>query len=240
MQKVQNSDLPKAVLPRRERRSQVDRSNETRKKLCEAALQLLSEIGYERVTTALIAQRAEVSKGAQTHHFPTKADVLVGAFEHLLKDWKTRREAFLERHGSEASLDLTLHYLWREVFSRADYIAAIELMLAARHDAPLRSRLQELLAAWTVARDDMFRRVVGLDGDVEATSSFLQLNFCVLRGMAIYDSLSPRPGNDQDVLNLWLSMAKKHFESANRTSIERGSQHQAKTRPKKTVPLQKR
>ena len=32
----------------------------------------------------MIAARAGVSRGAQTHHFATKTDMLVGAFEHLL------------------------------------------------------------------------------------------------------------------------------------------------------------
>lgn len=198
---------------KRPRRSHAERSGETRQKLCEAALQLLSEVGYERVTTALIAQKAMVSKGAQTHHFPTKADVLTGAFEHLLDRWKERRASFLARHGGKTTIDQSLRYLWREVFNRPDYVAAIELMLAARHDEPLRARLQALLATWTVARDDMFRRVAGLDGDLEKTSTFLKLNFCVLRGMAIYDGLSARVDDSEPVLELWISMAKRHINA---------------------------
>lgn len=197
---------------KRQRRSHADRSREMRQRLCKAALELLSEIGYERVTTALIAQRAAVSKGAQTHHFATKADVLVGAFEYLLDDWKARRASFIAAHGGSATLDQTLRYLWREVFNRPDYIAAIELILAARHDAVLRSRLQELLATWTVARDDMFRRIAGLDGDVKEASTFLQLNFCVLRGMAIYDNVNVH-SDSQPVLDLWISMAKERLFS---------------------------
>jgi AcrR family transcriptional regulator len=194
---------------RRVRRSHAERSGETRQKLCESALQLLSDVGYERVTTALIAQHAQVSKGAQTHHFPTKVDILAAAFEHLLNGWKERRAVLMHRDG-KPTLDETLRYLWREVFNRPDYIAAIELMLAARHDEPLRARLQGLLATWTVARDDMFRRIAGLDGDLEKASTFLRLNFCVLRGMALYDTLNISDPNEP-VLDLWISMAKRHL-----------------------------
>ncbi|UVH60654.1 TetR/AcrR family transcriptional regulator [Variovorax paradoxus] len=194
------------------RRTHAERSTETRQKLCEAALQLLSELGYERVTTALIAQRAAVSKGAQTHHFPAKADVLAGAFEHLLTGWKERRAHFWQEQGGTSTLDTALRYLWHEVFSRPDYIAAVELMLAARHDSQLRDKLQAQLATWTVARDDMFRRATGLDGDLEKTSTFLSLNYCVLRGMAIYDGINERSDNGP-VLELWISMAKNHIQS---------------------------
>lgn len=200
--------------PSKQRRSHVERSTETRQKLCEAALQLLSEMGYERVTTALIAQRAEVSKGAQTHHFPTKADVLAAAFDYLLVRWEQRRSAMLAMLGVSISIDEMLRYLWREVFNQPDYVAAIELMLAARHDVPLRTRLQESLATWTVARDDTFRRVAGLDGDLQKTATFLKLNFAVLRGMAIYDGLTVRPDDNQPVLDLWIKMAKHHLEVA--------------------------
>ena len=195
------------------RRSHAERSTETRQKLCEAALQLLSEMGYERVTTALIAQRAQVSKGAQTHHFPTKADVLAAAFDYLLASWEQRRSAMLAIPGATISIDEMLRYLWREVFNQPDYVAAIELMLAARHDAPLRTRLQESLATWTVARDDTFRRVAGLDGDLEKTATFMKLNFAVLRGMAIYDGLTVRPDDNDPVLALWIEMAKRHLNA---------------------------
>jgi AcrR family transcriptional regulator len=193
------------------RRSHAERSGETRLKLCESALQLLSEVGYERVTTALIAKHAQVSKGAQTHHFPTKVDILAAAFEHLLDGWKERRAAMIHRHNSQLTLEDTLRYLWREVFNRPDYIAAIELMLAARHDETLRGKLQGLLSIWNVARDDMFRQVAGLDGDQETASNFLKLNFCVLRGMALYDSLNSQADLNETVLELWISMAKKHL-----------------------------
>jgi AcrR family transcriptional regulator len=201
-----------AAPARRPRRSHAERSGETRHKLCESALQLLSEVGYERVTTASIAQHAQVSKGAQTHHFPTKVDILAAAFEHLLDGWKERRVELIDQHQGQPTLEETLRYLWREVFNRPDYIAAIELMLAARHDAPLRTKLQTTLATWTVARDDMFRRVAGLDGDLEKASTFLRLNFCVLRGMAIYDGLNSPSDHNESVLELWISMAKQHLK----------------------------
>lgn len=203
--------MTQAKPTRPQRRSQTERSTEMRRKLCEAALQLLTETGYERLTMALIAERAAVSKGAQSHHFPAKADVLVGAFEHLLAGWKVRREQFVDAHPGPVSVDATLRYLWKEVFSRPDYIAAIELMLASRYDLQLKSRLQAVLATWTIARDDMFRQIVDFGNQPEEAATFLQLNFCVLRGMAIYDSLSPDTSMNARVLDMWVEMAGAHF-----------------------------
>ncbi|MEJ1129885.1 hypothetical protein V9L20_20060 [Variovorax sp. CCNWLW225] len=88
-----------------------------------------------------------------------------------------------------------------------------------QHHRHMRPRAQAIIdardrvglgATWTVARDDMFRRIAGLDGDLEKASTFLRLNFCVLRGMALYDTLNISDPNEP-VLDLWISMAKRHL-----------------------------
>lgn len=192
------------------RRTQEERSAQTRRELCEAAVDLLAEIGYERLTTHLIAQRAGVSKGAQAHHFPCKDDLLVAAYTHLLKRWDTRREAFERAHGGSATMEALLQYLWHDIFGRADYVASVEMMLAARHHPALRDRLRAVLATWTVARDDTFRRLMPMPGDDEERSTFLQLNLCVLRGLALFSGLSADKGEEARVLALWSALATTH------------------------------
>lgn len=198
---------PAPAPARAPRRSQEERRSQTRLRLCEAAVELLAEIGYERLTTALIAQRAQVSKGAQAYHFPSKDDMLVAAFQHLLDGWQARREEFRRHHPGTATVEQLLRYLWRDVFGRADYVASVEMMLAARHHPALRQRLQAVLATWTVARDDIFRQLVPLDDHGGQLATFLQLNFCVLRGLALFGGLNADPALEQRVLQMWIGMA---------------------------------
>src|SRR5580765_9050 len=61
------------------------RSVATRAALLDAALDCLVADGYASLTTNEIARRAGVSRGAQLHHFPTKAELLTAAVEHLLQ-----------------------------------------------------------------------------------------------------------------------------------------------------------
>lgn len=69
----------------------------------------------------------------------------------------------------------------------------------------------------------MIRRVAGLDGDPTTASTFLRLNFCVLRGMAIYDGMN-RPEEDSEaVLDLWISLARQHLEGLAQASAKQGS-----------------
>ena len=68
------------------RRSQEDRSSTTRLALMRATIDCLVEYGYAGTTTRLVADRAQVSRGAQTHHFPTKRDLVAAAIEHLFDE----------------------------------------------------------------------------------------------------------------------------------------------------------
>jgi len=66
-------------------RLQEERSAETRQRLIDATIQCLYERGYASITTAEIAARAGVSKGAQLHHFPSKEKLVIAALEHLFE-----------------------------------------------------------------------------------------------------------------------------------------------------------
>lgn len=194
------------------RRTQQQRRDETQRLLCEAALDLLVEVGYERLTTAQIAQRARVSKGALAYHYPSKDDMLVAAYQHLLGRWDELRQSFLQTHGSRADMGELMRYLWRDVFGRADFLASIEMMLAARHHPGLRDRLRDLLATWIAARDEVFRRVVPLD-DPDDLADFLQVNFCFLRGLALYGGLAGDPAQQDRALALWAQMAAAYVDA---------------------------
>lgn len=183
-------------------------------------MDLLTEVGYERLTTAQIAKRAGVSKGAQAHHYPSKDDMLVAAFGHLLAQWDERREAYASQIGLDASMEDLLMNMWHRVFGRPDYLASLEVMLAARHHPALRQRLQELLRTWTVARDDTFRRLVPLD-DPEELATFLQINFSVLRGLAVYEGLAEDRHLSQRMLTLWTEIASAFVAGRRRSVAER-------------------
>src|SRR4051795_6622477 len=66
-----------------QRRTQAERSATTRAALLDATVASLVEVGYANTTTTGIAERAGVSRGAQMHHFPAKADLVAHAVEHL-------------------------------------------------------------------------------------------------------------------------------------------------------------
>src|SRR5947207_3557168 len=74
--------MPEAKLDRTPR-TQQQRREETRRALLDAAVESLIEVGFARTTPVQVQRRAEVSRGALLHHFPSKAELLVAAIAHL-------------------------------------------------------------------------------------------------------------------------------------------------------------
>src|SRR5262249_9770634 len=77
--------------PRR-RRTQLDRRTATQAALIEAAIGLLSTVGFAGTTTQLIARRARVTTGALHHHFPTKDALLFAVLDHVSERIRLRLE----------------------------------------------------------------------------------------------------------------------------------------------------
>src|SRR5947208_2996268 len=86
MQDMSPAATERAVRRRsgRQRRTQAQRVAETRARLLDATVECLAEIGYARMTTGDVAERAGMSRGAQLYHFQNKAELVATAVEHLL------------------------------------------------------------------------------------------------------------------------------------------------------------
>jgi AcrR family transcriptional regulator len=128
----------------RSRRTQEERSAETRARLLDATIDCLVELGYSGTTTTEVAERAGVSRGAQLHHFPTKEELVLAAVEHLFQRRNAEfRAAFARLPAGTDRAAAALDLLWRIVGADTFY-AWLELAVAGRTDATLGRRVREL------------------------------------------------------------------------------------------------
>src|SRR5262249_8381750 len=65
------------------RRTQAERTLETRTRILDAAADVLRKKGYAHFRTAEVARAAGVSRGAQLHHFATKEKLVYATMEHV-------------------------------------------------------------------------------------------------------------------------------------------------------------
>jgi AcrR family transcriptional regulator len=115
-----------------ERRTQEQRSSDTREALIAAARGLFTERGYEAVGTEEIVRAAGVTRGALYHHFGDKASLLDAVYNRIEAE-STERVARVVL-GSDLHSPLEAMKAGVEAF--LDECARPELRQVALHDAP--------------------------------------------------------------------------------------------------------
>lgn len=199
------------VRPRR--RTQAERSSATRKAICEATLDALVEVGYERISTTLIAQKAKVSRGALTHHFPTRNELFLAAYQYLVDGW-AEGYPLGQAHGvSSIDAPELIEAMWQNIFANNRYIASLELMLAARLDSELGRTLRNIILDWVERRDAIALALLGSTVENEDDRLFLQLSLAVLRGVAIHRSFDRDEAVATRLLEMWKQIARQNEAS---------------------------
>lgn len=191
------------------RRTQAERSSSTRVSICQATLEALADVGHEQISTSMIADLAEVSRGALTHQFPTRNDIFVAALRHLHDKWQIMEPCCSDPATVRYTLTELTETLWRNIFTDRHYLASIELMLAARQDNDLGRRLREEMKRWVDWRDERMAQLVGLDPQNPADTLQLHLILSVLRGIAVHKSFDQDTATGIDQVQLWKEILER-------------------------------
>lgn len=169
------------------RRTQTQRSAQTRKRLLDATIQSLLDVGYANTSTAGIAKRAGVSRGAQTHHYPEKMDLIVAATEAMFDHFACDLEDLSEQlRRGELAYDSFFDAFWNRVSTGDWFYSSLEIIVAARGDEDLRRHLAPLIldlherfeANWS-------RTFVAVNPEIVTSRVALNLVMNVFRGMAV-------------------------------------------------------
>src|SRR4030088_1470411 len=131
------------------RRTQAERTEETRTRILKAAANLIRRRGYARFRTAEVSAEAGLARGAQLHHFPTKDSLVVATLEYVFEQAQVqsrRRAAAVNRPRDliEAVIEDA-----REVFFSEHFMVAIDIVLSTSTDQAVR---QQILALSRKAR----------------------------------------------------------------------------------------
>lgn len=187
------------------RAPQQERSRVTQQRLLTATIDCLVEHGWSGATTTVIAERAGVSRGAQLHHYPTRAALVMAAVEHLceLRGAELRFEAAaLDGARPEQRLDRVIDML-ATTFTGPMFVAALELWVAARTDPELRDALIPMEAR--VGRE-MHRLTVDLlraDESQPGVREAVQVTLDLLRGLGVANMLTDDSARRAVLLAVW-------------------------------------
>lgn len=120
------------------RRTQVERSGQTRRQLIDAAIALVLERGFANATVLDICRRAEVTTGALQHQFGSKSELMATVVEELFTPF-TRGITPLPHPTSvpfEQRVQRLVDRYWR-IYHDPRYYAVIDILSATRHDPVL-------------------------------------------------------------------------------------------------------
>ncbi len=195
------------------RRTQKMRSAETRRKLVDATLDALMDVGYQNTSTSEIVRRAGVSRGALVHHFPSKADLVAAAAERMLERATDEiGELAVSLRSADMTIDDFVDHLWGEFSGRLFYVT-LEYVTRARTDPELREALSPVVVKFHRALDEIWRRffrgtrLTGAQVDI-----ILNLTLCLLRGMGVQTVLRDDPRYYDELLSTWKALLSQIVE----------------------------
>ncbi len=205
------------------RRTQEERSAATRERLLDATIECLVDRGYGATTTTEIVRRAGVSRGAQVHHFPTRTELVQQAIVRLAERRQEElREEFIRLDPKADRVSAAIDLLW-SAYAGPLFVAALELIVAARTDPDLRPALDALLSGVRSGIESFCREAFG--PRTLQRRSFrdgLELTIDVMHGLALGGLLTGDRGDAGRLLQVWKSLVRPVFEGTDRKEQHHG------------------
>jgi AcrR family transcriptional regulator len=185
---------------------QEERTRAMRHRLLEATLQCLVERGWSGTSTTLVSERAGVSRGAQLHHFPTKADLVVAAVEHIAT---VRRNELAEAaaalpRGRRGTREVLV--LLGEPFTADVFAAALELWVAARTDPTLLAAVGPLERQTGRETHRQTEDILDVDESRPGARELVQATLDLNRGLGLANTISDDSARRRQVLDRWADL----------------------------------
>jgi len=185
------------------RRSQQQRSSETQRKLIEAAIQLLHESGFSRLTISDVAHRAGLTSGAIQHHFSSRRALIRGVVEALYPVLYTVVDHVAAAGRSIPDrVDRLVDVYW-SIYGKSEYLVFWELVFGTRELPEFRDYLRSLqkeLVAGAVA--DIVRLFSDIGMQQRRAKELFVFVTCQLRGLAFVSLFEDAPVLDADLVLL--------------------------------------
>jgi AcrR family transcriptional regulator len=171
--------------PTRTRRPQAERSETMQRRLLDAAVAVLKERGLAGFRTADVIERAEVSKGALLHHYPTKVRLIAEAFARL----REASEPAARRFRPTATLDETVSDLIAEshaFFFGESFYVTLDIATSGARAPELRDAIfATVRGPRQRTEENWIERLAGYGISRERAHDAVWLVNSIIRGLAV-------------------------------------------------------
>ena len=194
------------------RRPQQERSADTVARLLDATIDLLHDTGLARLSTAAIAARAGVSRGALTHHFESREAIIAAAVARQLHGCTAALHAMagnIRRAGG--STDGIVDFIWRMMNDRLFYVT-MEYLPEARHNAEFRQRIMPVVKEFHEGLDAVWAELADQTGiAVDQAGVLMSATMCLMRGMIAQTTVKEDPAYFATILDFWKDRLRQEF-----------------------------
>ena len=189
------------------RRSQAERSTESRERLLAATIRLLRNGGYSAASVKAIAAEAGMSLGSLQHHFPTKAKLMTAVVERLADKRLAAYQA-----NAEVVADPLARYVgsfdstWALV-KEPEFMAVLEILLARRSDPELWAESQAAIDTNEAFLKQWVTKLGADVGDSPAVAQFRRsLSNTFLYGLAMQLAVGMDPAEVEELAAYWKAL----------------------------------
>lgn len=176
----------------------------TRVRILSAAMGCLIDLGVARTTTLEVQRRAEVSRGALLHHFPTHADLMDALIETIVaRNEQAVSKRLRRKSGAADPVERAIHILV-DSMKEPSFLAEIELWVVARTDSELRATLVEAERRALRDRKRVLDDIFAPLRDAPAYELVVNTSLEFVRGLAVSGILRSNPQSTATLVQQWI------------------------------------
>lgn len=199
-------------VPDHRARTQAERSEDMRRRIVDAAAQVMGAHGYAGFRTAEVSRVAGVSRGAQLHHFPTKDQLVVATLRHVYGEALERsRERAAAIDPQRDILDQLIDDA-RDFFFSKPFLVSVDIVVSAATDPSVRDEVLEIArtarlpveVAWTKA-------LIEAGIPQETAPGLLSIVLGIVRGQALRKFWDDDPKKDEVQFALLRDMVRAYI-----------------------------
>lgn len=197
----------------RPRRTQAERSEETRSRILKAAASELRKKGYAGFRVNEVAKAAQASRGAQTHHFPTKESLVIAALRGLYDASQARSMKLI---NSLKPGDDVFEALMRDseaFFLGPNFTISVTMLGHGDYEPSLRRHVQTISRTHRIPVEVAWLEALVAWGlPEEPARMILYLTQSVFRGMVMRRFLRNDPEYSSFTIAQWRKLARAQID----------------------------
>lgn len=175
-----------------------------RDRILDAAVQSLIEQGAARTTTLEVQRKAEVSRGALLHHFPTHAELLSATVTDLVRRNEQSVFELLDKlQSAPDAVERAIRAL-ALMMAQPPFMAELELWTLARTDEGLREALLKVERDARKESERVLRALFAPVADRSGHDAVIAMTTDFLRGFVLSGVLRRNPVRRQQMISNWV------------------------------------